>query len=113
MTTARPTVITVPATSSASGTGGEVKTSSAYPIVVNVIAPILFIGVRALRVYLQTILGLLTAGTVLPDLLPAADFMSLLSTSASLSVAAAGICVLQNMVELLTKLDQKTPRLTL
>jgi hypothetical protein len=105
-----PTIVTIPATSSGSGTSGLV-TSEGHPIFVKVIGPATLILVRASRVFIQTVLGLLSAGTVAPTLLPAPDFLHLLAKCASLSVAAAVVCVLQSMVELLTKFDQRNPTL--
>jgi hypothetical protein len=105
-----PTIVTVSATSSGSGTGGLV-TSEGHPIMLKVIQPMTIIVVRASRVFLQTLLGLLSAGMAVPSLLHAPDFLSLLGTCASLSVASAGVCVIQNMIELLTRFDQKSPTL--
>jgi len=82
------------------------------PVYLKALQPITIILVRAGRVFLQTLLGLLTAGTVAPSLLPAADFTHLLLKCASLSVGASVICVIQNLIELLGKFDQSHPTLT-
>ena len=99
--------------SSLSGTGGSgLVVPAGRPIMLQVVKPLTMIAVRAVRVFLQTLLGLLSAGTVAPQLLPASDFGSLLTTCASLSVASAVICVIQNSIELLTKFDQSNPTLS-
>lgn len=104
--------ITVPATTMM-GTGpGTIVTASGHPnIIVKVVQPIVIVLVRASRVFLQTLLGLLTAGLVTPKALPAQDFVHLLVLCASLSLAPAVVCILQNLVELLTRLDQSYPTL--
>lgn len=78
-------------------------------VIVQAVTPLASILVRSLRVFLQTMLGLMTAGTVAPTSLNAHSFWELVIKCASLSVAAAGICALQNFVELLGRLDQKFP----
>jgi hypothetical protein len=107
----KPTIVTVPSTSSGSGASGLV-TAEGHPIIIQIVKPITIIGVRALRVYIQTILGLLSAGIAVPSLLPASDFFHLLGTCASLSAAAAVISVLTNMVAMLAKFDQTNPTLS-
>jgi hypothetical protein len=107
-----PLVVTV-AANRRTGSGMNVTTQTSPPdIIVKVVQPLVIICVRALRVFLQTLLGLLSAGTVAPKLLPAADFMHLLGICASLSVAATVVCVIQNAIELLAALDQKFPTLS-
>ncbi len=105
--------VTVPATAM-SGTGpGTIVTASGQPnIVIKVVQPLGLVLVRAARVFLQTLLGLLTAGLVTPKALPASDFMHLLILCASLSLAPAVVCIVQNAIELLGRLDQAYPTLT-
>ncbi len=82
-------------------------------IVITVISPLRIVVVRALRVFLQTLVGLLTAGAtgLAPNALPAGNFGHLLMTCASLAVAPAAICVIQNTIELLARLDESAPQL--
>lgn len=92
---------------------GTIVTPEGHPnIIIKVVQPLAIIVIRALRVFLQTLLGLLTAGMVAPKALPASDFWHLLILCASLSAAPAGVCVIQNAIELLGKLDQAYPTLT-
>ena len=81
-------------------------------ILVRVMSPLQIILIRAARVYLQTLLGLLTAGAtgMASNVLPVGDFAHLLQICASLSVASAVICAIQNFVELLARLDEKAPQ---
>ena len=89
------------------------KTPDHLPNVeVRVIQPLMVILIRTARVYVQTLLGLVTAGMAAPKAIPAADFYHLVTLCAGLSVAPAGLCLFQNALELLGKLDQKYPTLT-
>ena len=103
-----PLVVTV-AASSVSGTGpGTVITPEGHPnIIVKVIQPVTVITVRALRVFLQTLTGLVTAGLAAPKALPASDFLHLVMLSAGLSLAPVFFCIAQNSIELLGKWDQR------
>ncbi len=74
------------------------------------------VGVRAARTFLQSLLGFVVAigsgaaaGAGIH--IPAQDFLTLLISSASLAVAPTIISVLQNSIELLSKLDANTPSL--
>lgn len=74
------------------------------------------VGIRVLRTYLQSLLGfILAVGTGAAGAvginIPAKDFMTLIISSASLAVAPAVISLLQNAVEILTRLDEKNPSL--
>ena len=106
----KPTIVTIP---SSSGTGaGGLVVPEGRPVIIHIVTPMMIVLVRATRVFLQTLLGLVTAGTVVPNVLPAGDFMHLVGLSASLALAPAGISVVQSLIELLTKLDQAYPTLT-
>lgn len=107
--TPSPTIITVPSTR-ASGESGLVK-ADGHPIEIRAVHPLVIVLIRAAKVYLQTLTGLVAAGAV-TDVIPYTDFFDLVWTSAGLSVAAAGISVLTNLTELLARLDQKYPSLT-
>ena len=81
-------------------------------VIIQTITPIVSIGIRSGRVFLQVVLGLLSAkmvGAPGTEGLPAGDFMHLLRDCAGLAVGAACVCALQNAGELLAKLDQKFP----
>lgn len=72
------------------------------------------IVIRASRVYLQSMLGFLTASaTGIADAIgvPLGQFGNIFVTSASLAVAPAAISLIQNTVEILTKLDITNPQL--
>lgn len=66
---------------------------------------------RTARVYMQTFMGLLGAGMTGVDggILPN-DFASLALKCAQLSVAAAGVTLGQNILEILGRLDEKAPQ---
>jgi len=72
--------------------------------------------VRGCRVYLQSLVGfLLAAGsgaTAAAGLtMPVHDFYHLLTLSASMAVYPAAISLIQNVIELLAKLDATNPTL--
>ena len=72
--------------------------------------------VRTVRVYLMTLVGLLTVtgtpiGSSVGLTLTATAFWPWLVTCASVSVAPAVIALLQNAIELLAKLDATNPTL--
>lgn len=72
--------------------------------------------VRCCRVYLQSLVGfLLATGSGLTAAagvtMPATDFYHVLVISASMAVAPATISLIQNVIELLAKLDATNPTL--
>lgn len=93
------------------------KTGVTMPdIAVTVMSPVAVVLVRALRVYLQTLVGLLGTGALasdfLPsDLLPAGDFAHALKVAAGMSLGPAFVCAAQNAIELLGRLDERLPHL--
>ena len=71
--------------------------------------------IRGGRVYLQSLVGfLLAAGTgaaaAVGVNLPVGDFGKLLLSAGSMAVAPAVISLLQNSIEILTKLDSSNPQ---
>lgn len=96
---------------SASAAVAGLVTVDGHVVDVRVLQPVKIIAIRAGRVYLQTFSGLLAAG-VTTKALPAADFLHLVYLCAGLSVASAGVSLVQNTLELFNKLDQKYPQLT-
>jgi hypothetical protein len=72
--------------------------------------------VRCCRVYLQSLVGFLlatgTGATAAAGLtMPVTDFYHILVVSASMAVAPATISLIQNIIELLAKLDATNPTL--
>jgi hypothetical protein len=93
-----------------------VRASEVGEVTVIPMPPWQIAGVRTLRVYLQSFLGFLTAGATgyaaaIGVSMPVGDFSNLIVTSASLAVAPATFTLLQNIIELLTKLDATNPTL--
>jgi hypothetical protein len=82
-------------------------------VLIVVLNPIVSLLTRTLRAYLQSLLGVIVAGSmgIAPEHLPAHDFLHLLRFAAGLALAPAILCFLQNSVELLTRLDQSNPAL--
>lgn len=70
------------------------------------------VGVRVIRTYLTTLIGLLSAAGVGADngILPH-EFMPLLMTSAKIALAPAVMSLLLNTVELLARVDTSFPQL--
>jgi hypothetical protein len=92
----------------------DARVSSIDPEVVSAAELVL---VRAVRTYLQALVGFLVVGFA-AGLIPfvdnpiaATDFVHKLGGAASLAVAPAVISILQNAIELLGKLDVHNPRL--
>jgi hypothetical protein len=110
----QPTVVTVSASSLNTGRRASDPPLTAYAdhahVIVRVIQPLTIVFVRALRTFLQTLLGTLTAGMM--GVMPATDFLHLLKVCASISVASGVVSLLQNTIELLGKFDQSHPTLT-
>lgn len=68
--------------------------------------------IRVGRTYAQGVVGFLVAGSAgLPGPLPASGFMNVMLNAASLAVAPAVVSLLQNAVEILSKLDASNPQL--
>lgn len=80
-------------------------------VVVKVITPIVAIVIRALKAYLQTLLGLLAAGGlgIASETLPAGDFVHTLKVCAGLSIASGVMSLLTNVSVLLTALGDRFP----
>jgi hypothetical protein len=82
-------------------------------LMITALTPVYIVSIRTVRVYLQTLSGLLLAAGLgaASTVLPPGDFGHLLKVSAGLSIAPAAMCALQNFIELLAKLDQSNPQL--
>lgn len=99
-------------------TADDVAATNAQPDGVTVVARAAWVImlVRTVRVYLQTLVGILLAGGTgvagaVGVNLPAHDFVSLFWSAAGLSLAPAAITLIQNAIELLAKLDVTAPTL--
>lgn len=88
-------------------------TPNVQTVTFSYIAPIKLVLVRVVRTYLQSLLGLLTAGMAggAAGMIPFTDFQDLLVKSASLAIAPAVVSAIQNILEILTKLDETKPEL--
>jgi hypothetical protein len=75
------------------------------------IAPFKLVLVRVVRTYLQTLLGLLTAGMAggAAGIIPFNDFQDLFIKSVTLAIAPAVVSALQNVLEIMAKLDATHP----
>jgi len=76
-------------------------------LLVTAMSPVAIIAVRMLRVYLQTAVGLVTTGS----LMPAAAVLSDWRVALGVAVGPALVCGAQNAVELLARLDEKLPQM--
>lgn len=81
-------------------------------LVVSALSPLRVVVTRTVRVYLQSVTGIVSAGMAGADggLLPD-DFWGLFVTACRMSMAVGGITLLQNLAELAAKVDQKYPEL--
>jgi hypothetical protein len=84
-------------------------------VAVVLMAPVKIVFVRALRVYLQTLIGLLGAfglgaASEVGVTMTAGTFAHTLLACASLALAPAIMSVLQNTVELLAQVDARLPK---
>lgn len=89
-------------------TGGH----DAPNLVVQALSPLRVVITRTVRVYLQSVTGIVSAGMAGADggLLPD-DFWGLFVMACRMSMAVGGITLLQNLAELAAKVDQKFPEL--
>jgi hypothetical protein len=88
----------------------------ANSVTVVLMTPLKIIAVRATRVYLQTLVGLLGAfgsgaAAMVGVNITAGDFFHTVVVCAGLSVMPAAMSVLQNTLELFKKLDASYPEL--
>jgi hypothetical protein len=93
-----------------------VTDKQAENVIVVLVSPVKIVVVRALRVYVQTLAGLLTAATTgvtaaVGVTMPAGDFFKLFVACASIALAPAVMSILLNTGELLAKWDATHPML--
>jgi hypothetical protein len=95
-----------------------VVTPPALPnVLIRTMTPIAQVLVRALRTFLQSLVGFLIvvmAGRTIIDnvgvMIPATDFLAALKIAASLALAPTVISFIQNLVELLARVDESFPK---
>jgi len=80
-------------------------------LLVTVISPLVAVSIRFANTYLTILVGLVSAGLV-SDVIPHADFLSLVATCASLSVAGAGVGLLKDCVTIFSRLETRYPLLS-
>lgn len=80
-------------------------------VIYKAMSPLAIILVRAARVYLQTAVGLVTAGSLATNLMPAAAVLSDWKVALSMAVGPAAVCAAQNTLELLARIDEKLPQM--
>lgn len=97
--------------------GYLVTAGDAPNLIVRALSPLRVILIRTARVYVQSVMGILsaaTAGKLMPSLdlgiLPD-EFGALVVVALKASLAIAAMTAGQNFLELLGKLDQKYPEL--
>lgn len=95
---------------------GMVTDRQVDSVAIVLMTPVKIVVVRALRVYLQTLVGLLTAlgsgvAASVGVTLTAGDFWHLLAACSSIAVAPAVISAITNTVELLARWDASHPEL--
>lgn len=117
-----PPVPVVVRSSAGTGTGGaplesqNLTTRDGQPnVALRVVHTSFVLAVRAVRVFLQTLVGgaavLPVAGAVGVSPVALPDYAHQLAISATFAGAAAVASVLQNLLEVFTKLDQSHPEL--
>lgn len=113
----QPKAITIVTENPDINTDKVVVTPSGEPnIIFTYINPIVGMLVRTARTFLQSWLGIVTAGMAaktmdVGQVFPAMDFYTLALVALSGSVAAAVITFVQNLIELLGNLNEKFPKL--
>lgn len=98
--------------------GTLVRTPGDRPdIIIKVMTPLLQVVVRGLRTYVQGLIGFLLLGLAgrpalegLGVVIPPGDFLDALRLAGGLAFAPTVISVLQNLGELLLRLDQSLPK---
>ncbi len=106
----QPVSVTVVGTGDGLVKGAKAVTPPDQPnIVVNVVQPIVAIGVRFLHNYLTAVVTLITAGMLDKNVLPASDFGHMVLLSAGLAFGGAALMVLKDFVTIFAKLESKFP----
>ena len=107
-----PVPITVIGTGEGLVSGTKATTPPDQPnLVVNVVQPVIALLVRAVNVYVGSLVGLLAAA-VPTDAIAAPDFWHLFLKCAGLAIAGTVVLMLKDIVTITAKLEQKFPLLT-
>jgi hypothetical protein len=77
-------------------------------LAVNVISPVVAIGVRFINTFLTTLLGILT-GALATNVITASDFAHLIYKCAGLAVAGSVIGLIKDTVTIFSRLEQRFP----
>lgn len=78
-------------------------------VLVKALSPVRIVATRVIRVYLQSLLGMLTvvmSGVASDALITPTDFQGKLALAAGFALAPSAITLLQNAAELLAKWDE-------
>lgn len=94
----------------ASGTVAVTPGPHTPNVVTEVITPVVAIAIRFVKLYLVVLLGIL-GGAMSSNVIPAQDFAELFMKCAGLSVAAAVLDMLKNLITVFSGLEQKYPLL--
>lgn len=78
-------------------------------LVVQVVTPIAAITVRALNTFCITVVGLLTAGAMSHELIPAGDFIMTLRACAGLSLGVVIVGIIKDCATIFSGLEKKFP----
>lgn len=108
--------ISVAAIGTGTGDGGvtktELVTSGKEPnVILTVVRPLFAILIRFINSYLTMLVGLVGAGMV-SNIIPASDFIHLVTKCGILSLAGAGFSFLKDLVTIFGNLEKKYPLLT-
>ena len=77
-------------------------------VVTTVVTPMVAIGIRFANNYLQTLLGIITAGMA-TNIIPFTDFVDLLTKSALVSLVPAVVALLKDVITIFGRLEQSHP----
>lgn len=95
------------------GTVAETPGETQPNVVLRVVRPFVAIGVRAIHLFLATLLGLIGAGAVIgQDFIPFTDFWDLVMKGATVAATATALGFLKDVVTIFKRLEEKYPLLT-
>lgn len=107
-----PVSVTVIGTGDGLVKGAKAVTPPDQPnIIVNVVQPFVALAVRFAHTYVGMVVGLLGV-SMTSDVIPAADFLSLLGKCAGLAVGGAVVLSLKDIVTIFGRLEDKYPLMT-
>ena len=91
--------------------GTAITPGTSPNIIISVITPIVAILIRLANNYLTALVGLIVVGMT-SDVIPYADFVGLVTMSAQLSIAPAGVAFLKDLITVFGKLEHRYPLAT-